>query len=87
MRKILVMCLISFSVRTWAVVEPTATRRFEIRYAATIPALSPDAKSLRVWLPYPQSDHWFTCSTIRSMGTASYISSRKHLYPAGQLSP
>ena len=64
MRKILVMCLISFSVRTWAVVEPTATRRFEIRYAATIPALSPDAKSLRVWLPYPQSDHWQTISDV-----------------------
>jgi len=64
MRKILVMFLIGFSVRAWGAAAPVATRRFEIRYTATIPALSPVAKSLRVWLPYPQSDHWQTIGDV-----------------------
>jgi transglutaminase-like putative cysteine protease len=35
-------------------------RHFQIRYSATITGISPDAKLVRVWLPYPQSDAWQT---------------------------
>jgi transglutaminase-like putative cysteine protease len=40
------------------------TRHFEILYSATIADLPRTAKSLRVWLPYPQSDPWQTIGTV-----------------------
>ena len=39
-------------------------RRFQIRYTATINGLAADAKQVRVWLPYPQSDAWQTIANV-----------------------
>ncbi len=43
-------------------------RRFQIRYTASISGLPVDAKTVRVWLPSPQSDTW---QTISNMSVAS----------------
>ena len=43
---------------------PPNTRRFEIRYTATIPALPAETQHLRVWLPYPESDAWQSIDSV-----------------------
>lgn len=39
-------------------------RRFQIRYSAAITGVPADAKTVRVWLPAPQSDAWQTVSNV-----------------------
>jgi len=63
-RQIGVLFLMLFTVEAWAEAAGPAERRFEIRYAATIPALPGGATSLRIWLPYPRSDAWQTISNV-----------------------
>jgi transglutaminase-like putative cysteine protease len=41
-----------------AELAPPGVRTFDVRYAATIPALPAGAKQLQMWLPYPESDAW-----------------------------
>jgi transglutaminase-like putative cysteine protease len=47
-----------------AAATDAAARRFQIRYTAAITGLPADAKTVRVWLPSPQSDAWQTISNL-----------------------
>lgn len=51
-----------FLVATSVAAQPV--RRFQIRYTATLTGIGANAQSVRVWLPYPQSDTWQTISGI-----------------------
>jgi transglutaminase-like putative cysteine protease len=40
------------------------TRQFHVRYSATITDIPAQSKSLRIWMPYPESDAWQTISNL-----------------------
>lgn len=56
--------LLVLSIPAAAETPGTGARHFEIRYTATIGELPADTKSLRMWLPYPESDAWQTISDM-----------------------
>jgi len=55
-----VSLLVTLSVPAAAETTQPHQRQFQIRYAATVAELPADGKSVRIWLPYPQSDTWQT---------------------------
>lgn len=56
------------------------SRQFQIRYAASITDVPADAKQVRVWLPYPESDAWQTISDISVTAPYAHIVKRDPEY-------
>src|SRR6202790_3507285 len=58
----------------------TAIRSFEFTYVTRIPALPPDAKSSRIWIPLPQSDGYQTVSDLKIESPFPYAMHRDFEY-------
>jgi len=58
----------------------TAIRSFEFTYVTRIPALPPDAKSSRIWIPLPQSDAYQTISDLKIESPFPYAMHRDFEY-------
>jgi len=78
-------CIIAVAV--WARTPRSApvpvnpqTRTFEFTYVARIPALAPDAKVSRIWIPLPQSDSFQTISALKIDGPFTYARRRDPEY-------
>ena len=61
---LLASVLLLAGATTYADAAPSRTRRFEIRYTATIPPVPAGTQQLRVWLPYPESDGWQSIDSV-----------------------
>src|SRR5207253_7768098 len=78
-------CTLALVVMRGAVSAPASTngptRNFVFTYLTKIPALSPDDKVSRMWIPLPQSDRYQTIRNlkIRSEEHTSELQSRGHL--------
>lgn len=57
---------------SWSSDTSVPTRRFRFTYLATIPPLTPDAKSSRVWIPLPQSDQYQTIRDLKIEAPFAY---------------
>ena len=61
-------CVLGLLLAMAAAASAAATaaheRRFQVRYTAALTGLPADAKTVRVWLPAPQSDAWQTIANL-----------------------
>ena len=61
-------------------VNPPATRSFEFDYVARIPALAPEAGTLRLWIPVPETDPQQLISGVRIESPVPYVLHRDPEY-------
>src|SRR5207253_1118795 len=84
-------CTLALVVMRGAVSAPASTngptRNFVFTYLTKIPALSPDDKVSRMWIPLPQSDRYQTIRNLKIDAPFAYAERRDPEYGRISLCP
>jgi transglutaminase-like putative cysteine protease len=79
---ILSLCIIALGVAVSALLPQAKSdvRHFEFTYLVRVPKVPADAKTLRVWIPLPQSDPYQTISELKIQSPLPYTRHREPEY-------